>query len=56
MESSTDRPFPALTPEQRYYFEINGYVVVPDVLSRDECGSIRDALQSTKKKTSIAPG
>jgi len=50
MESSTDRPFPALTPEQRYHFEINGYVVVPDVLSRDECDSIRKALQGTKKK------
>lgn len=55
MESSTDRPFPALTPAQRYHFEVNGYVVVPDVLSRAECDSIRESLQSTKQEIRSRP-
>jgi len=39
-----DRPFPALTPAQRYSFEIHGYVVVPGVLQADEIASLREAL------------
>lgn len=49
MDSTFARPFPALTPAQRYHFELNGYVVVPGVLSRDECGQIREALQQVKR-------
>lgn len=48
MEPSINRPFPALTPAQRYHFEVNGYIVVPDVLSSAECASIRAALQTTR--------
>jgi ectoine hydroxylase-related dioxygenase (phytanoyl-CoA dioxygenase family) len=44
------RPFPALTPAQRYHLEILGYVIVPGVLSRDECDTIREALQNVKRK------
>src|SRR5688500_18954197 len=44
-----DRPFPALTPEQRYYLEVNGYVIVPGVLSPDECETIREALHKIKR-------
>jgi len=44
-----DRPFPALTPAQRLYLEVFGYVIVPGVLSRDECDLIRDALQNIKR-------
>jgi len=40
-----ERPFPALTSAQRLYLEINGYVVVPGVLSGDECGQLNEALQ-----------
>lgn len=43
-----ERPFPALTPTQRYSLEVFGYVVIPNVLSRDECGVERDALQKLK--------
>lgn len=43
------RPFPALTPAQRYHFEVFGYVVVPQVLSADECGTIREAMQRLKR-------
>ncbi|MBP9914499.1 MAG: phytanoyl-CoA dioxygenase family protein [Opitutaceae bacterium] len=48
MEQKFERPFPALTPAQRYHLEINGYVVVPGVLSADECGTIKEALQRLK--------
>lgn len=45
---SFERPFPALTPAQRYSLDVFGYVVIPNVLSRDECGLVRDALQKLK--------
>jgi hypothetical protein len=49
MPSVFERPFPALTPAQRYHFEVFGYVVVPGVLSPAECATIRDALQRVKR-------
>ncbi len=49
MNPTFERPFPALTPGQRYHLEIFGYVLVPDVLSRDECETIRGALQKVKR-------
>lgn len=55
MEKTFERPFPALTPAQRYHFEVNGYVVVPEVLSRDECGQVIDALQRTKRDLRARP-
>jgi hypothetical protein len=39
----------ALTPAQRYHFEINGHVVEPGVLHRKECKTIMDAMQRTKR-------
>lgn len=50
METAFSRPFPALTPAQRYHFDVNGYVVVPDVLSGDECAAIRESLRRTRKE------
>ena len=44
-----ERPFPALTPAQRLHLEVNGYVVVPDVLSADECAQINDALHQVQR-------
>lgn len=55
MEPAFERPFPALTPAQRYHFEINGYVVVPGVLSRKECKTIMDAMQRTKRAIRARP-
>ena len=43
------RPFPALTPSQRYHFEVFGYVIVPGVLSADECETINEALHKIKR-------
>jgi len=55
MPPAFERPFPALTPAQRYHFEIFGYVVVPGVLSRDECETIRSALQRVKRDLRARP-
>lgn len=38
------RPFPALTPAQRYHFDVFGYVIVPNVLTPDEIEATKDAL------------
>jgi hypothetical protein len=55
MEPTFDIPFPALTAAQRYHFEIFGYVVVPGVLSAEECDAIRDALQRLKRDLRALP-
>lgn len=39
-----DRPFPALTPAQRYHFELYGYTIVEHTLSAEEVGRLREAL------------
>ncbi|MBM3276517.1 MAG: phytanoyl-CoA dioxygenase family protein [Candidatus Handelsmanbacteria bacterium] len=39
-----DRPFPALTPAQRYHFELYGYVVIPNTLAPAEVALLREAL------------
>ena len=49
MNTRFNRPFPALTPSQRYHLEIFGYVIVPGVLSLNECETIREVLQKVKR-------
>jgi hypothetical protein len=39
-----DRPFPALTPAQRLYFEVNGYVIIENTLSADEVAALKSPL------------
>ena len=46
--STFERPFPALTPAQRYHLEVFGYVVVENVLTTDEVTSLRDALYALR--------
>lgn len=38
------RPHPALTAAQRYHFETFGYVIVPNVLTSDQCDRMNAAL------------
>lgn len=38
------RLFPALTSAQRYHFDVFGYVVINDLLTPDEVGSMKEAL------------
>ena len=42
------RPFPALTPAQRYHLDVYGYVVVENTLTESEVGALREALQRLK--------
>jgi ectoine hydroxylase-related dioxygenase (phytanoyl-CoA dioxygenase family) len=43
------RPFPALTPAQRYHLDVFGYVVVENTLTADEVGRIHEAMQKIKR-------
>ena len=52
---SYTRPFPALTASQRYHLDLFGYVVVPNVLTADECGRMRDDLQRLKRDLHAIP-
>ena len=38
------RPFPPLTPAQRYHLEVNGYVVLENALSGGEVARLKEAL------------
>ncbi len=38
----------ALTPAQRFHLEVNGYVVVEDVLGADEISRMLEAMQRLK--------
>ena len=39
-----DRPFPPLTPAQRYHLDVYGYVVIENTLKPAEASHIKDAL------------
>lgn len=47
--TGSQKPFPALTPAQRFHLDVYGYVVVENTLTTDEAGRIRDALQKLKR-------
>ena len=46
--SGFERPFPALTPAQRYHLDVFGYVVVPGTLAAEETGRLLAAMQRLK--------
>ncbi len=43
------RPFPAMTPAQRYYLDVFGYVVIENTLSADEVGRLHEGMQRLKR-------
>lgn len=43
------RPYPVLTAEQRFYLDAFGYVVIPNTLTADEVGTLREVLQKLKR-------
>jgi len=47
--NGVQRPFPALTPAQRYHLDVYGYVVVENTLTENEVGTLREALQKLKR-------
>ena len=44
-----DLQFPAMTPGQRLFFDVNGYVVIENTLSSEEVENIRNALYDLKQ-------
>jgi hypothetical protein len=55
METAFQRPFPALTSAQRYHFDVCGYVVVPGVLSPEECTAIQTAMRRVRDEIRARP-
>ena len=49
-----ERPFPALTPAERYHLDVFGYVVVPGTLTGDETGRLLEAMQRLKADLAAA--
>lgn len=43
------RPFPALTPAQRYHLDVFGYVVVENTLTEDEISRLLEAMYRLKR-------
>ncbi len=46
----TDDSFPAMTPAQRLYFEVNGYVVIENALTAAECEELLAALEELRAR------
>ncbi|MFL2541572.1 MAG: phytanoyl-CoA dioxygenase family protein [Candidatus Latescibacterota bacterium] len=58
-EIANAKPFPALTSAQRLHIEIYGYVIVPNVLDRDEINTLKDTLYGIEddfRRTGELPG
>ncbi|MYB48685.1 MAG: hypothetical protein F4X72_05365, partial [Dehalococcoidia bacterium] len=49
-QDSFQRPFPALTPAQRYHFDVFGYVIIENTLTVDETSAVLEALQNLKRE------
>lgn len=48
-ETEFIRPFPALTPAQRYHLEVYGYVVIENTLTPDETNRLLEAMLRLKR-------
>ena len=48
--AATDIPFPALTPAQRLHLEVNGYVLIENVLDADEVGQLLETTYGIEKR------
>jgi hypothetical protein len=47
--SEFNPPFPALTPSQRYYLDVNGYVVIENALEDELVGRMLEAMLRLKR-------
>ena len=54
MEQAFARPFPALTPAQRYHLDVFGYVVIEETLTADEVSRQLEALQRLQRDLEAA--
>lgn len=48
-EPAFERPFPALTPAQRYHLDVFGYVVIENALTGEETGRLLEAMQRLRR-------
>ena len=55
MSASYQSLYPALTPAQRYHFELYGYVVVEGVLSPGEADTIYEAMKALRDEFAAHP-
>ncbi len=49
------RPFPALTPAQRYHFDLYGYTVVANTLTPEEVSRLQHALRGLRADIAALP-
>lgn len=54
-ETHNHKLFPALTPAQRYHFDVHGYVILPGVFTPDECERMNQDLQRLKRDLLAIP-
>ena len=54
-KTAFERPFPALTPAQRYHLDVYGYVVVENTLREDEVNRLLDAMYRLRDELLAAP-
>jgi len=54
-QPSFERPYPALTATQRYFLDVNGYVIIPNTLDADEIAELKNAIHQLKREL-IATG
>eukprot|EP01050_Picozoa_sp_SAG11_P018445 SAG11_NODE_2787_length_2975_cov_2.383652_1_plen_193_part_00 len=50
LELDNKLPFPALTPAQRYHYEVYGFVLLPEVLSATETAALLGELHELRAK------
>ena len=50
-----ERPFPALTPAQRYHLDVYGYLVVEKTLGEDEVDRLLEAMDRLRNELLAAP-
>jgi ectoine hydroxylase-related dioxygenase (phytanoyl-CoA dioxygenase family) len=55
METTFQRPFPALTSAQRYFLDVWGYVVIQNTLTPTEISETKAALQKLKRELLAQP-
>ncbi|MCB0091530.1 MAG: phytanoyl-CoA dioxygenase family protein [Caldilineaceae bacterium] len=54
-DNAFQRPFPALTPAQRYHLDVYGYVVIEKTLTESQVGELLEALQKLKRDFLATP-
>ncbi len=54
-KTAFERPFPALTPAQRYHLDVYGYVVIENVLGAGEIQRLREAMSRLRDELLDTP-